>query len=142
MDHGEVPLCLVCKPLYTGNRSEASRSYSVQKPQLSNPKTTKNSHKNFPLPLHCTLHIMCHKSPSNCLSRLEGQKDTIKLPKLHLYQITNQLCVRSDNLNKLRVSMQADDELNLLKHTIMYAESINQVPHIYSHTGLSEKNLL
>ena len=35
---------------------------------------------------------------ANCLSRL-GQKDTIKLPKLHLYQITNQLCARSDSLN-------------------------------------------
>ena len=51
---------------------------------------------------------------ANCLSRLGGQKDTIKLPKLHLYQITNQFCARSDSLNQLRVSTQADDELALL----------------------------
>ena len=35
------------------------------------------------------------------------------------YQITQQLPVRSDSLHQLRVSMQADDELALLKHTIM-----------------------
>ena len=35
---------------------------------------------------------------ANCLLRLGGQKDTIKLPKLHVYQIT-QLSARSDSLN-------------------------------------------
>ena len=29
---------------------------------------------------------------ADCLSQLGSQKDTIKLPKLHAYQITNQLC--------------------------------------------------
>ena len=68
----------------------------------------------------------------NCLSRLGGQKDTIKLPKLHLYQITNQLCVRRDGLNQLTVSTQEDDELSLLKHTIMQGcpSSIKQVPQV------------
>ena len=47
------------------------------------------------------------------------QKDTIKLPKLHVYQITQQLSARSNSLHQLRVSTQADDELVLLKHTIM-----------------------
>ena len=56
---------------------------------------------------------------ANCLSRLGGQKDTIKLHKLHVYQITHQLSARSDSLNQLRVSTQVDDELALLKHTIM-----------------------
>ena len=56
---------------------------------------------------------------ADCLSRLGGQKDTVKLPKLHVYQITHQLSARSDSLNQLRVSTQADDELDLLKHTIM-----------------------
>ena len=48
------------------------------------------------------------------------------------YQITNQLFARSDSLNQLRVSMQADDELALLKHTIMqgWSSSIKQVPHV------------
>ena len=41
-------------------------------------------------------HFTVHYIPSvtnqlaNCLTRLGGQKDTIQLPKLHLYQITNQ----------------------------------------------------
>ena len=40
------------------------------------------------------------------LSQLGGQKDTTKLPKLHLYQIANQLCTRSDSLHQLRLAMQ------------------------------------
>ena len=43
--------------------------------------------------------------PADCLSRLASQKDTIKLPKLYLYQITSQLSARSDNLNQIRVAM-------------------------------------
>ena len=56
---------------------------------------------------------------ANCLSRLGGQKDSFKLPKLHVYQITHQLSARCDSLNQLRVSTQADDELAFLKDTIM-----------------------
>ena len=55
---------------------------------------------------------------ADCLSQLEGQKDTIMLPKLHLYQITKQQSARSDSLNQLRLATQEDDELVLLKHTI------------------------
>ena len=67
----------------------------------------------------------------DCLSRLGDQKDTTKLPILHVYQIT-QLPARSDTLHQLRVSMQVDDELALLKHTIMqgWPISIKQVPPV------------
>ena len=77
------------------------------------------------------------------LSRLGGQEDTIKLPKLHLYQITNQLCARSDSLNQLRLAMQEDDELALLKHTITqgWPSTIKEVPSTYSTIGYSMKNL-
>ena len=70
---------------------------------------------------HFTVHYIpgVTNQLANCLSRLGGQKDTIKIPKLHVYQISHQLSARSDSLNQLRVSMQADDELALLKHTIM-----------------------
>ena len=47
------------------------------------------------------------------------QKASVKLPKLQVYQITKQLPARSDSLYQLRISMQADDELALLKHSIM-----------------------
>ena len=72
-------------------------------------------------PYHFTVHYIpgVTNQLANCLSKLGGQKDTIKLPKLHLYQITNQLCARCDSLNQLRVYRQADDELALLKHSIM-----------------------
>ena len=68
---------------------------------------------------------------ADCLSKLGDQKDTITLSKLHIYQIT-QLPARSDSLLQLRVSMQADDELALLKHTIMqgWPKSIKQVPPV------------
>ena len=52
------------------------------------------------------------------MSQLGGQKHTIKLPKLHSYQITNQLCVRSNSLQHSRIAIQEGDELALLKHTI------------------------
>ena len=38
---------------------------------------------------------------ADCLSRLGDQKDTIKLLKLHVYQISQQLPARSDRLYKL-----------------------------------------
>ena len=59
-------------------------------------------------------------------------KDTIKLPKFHVYQITQHLSARSDSLHQLRVSTQSDDELTLLKHTIMqgWTNSIKQVPPV------------
>ena len=52
------------------------------------------------------------------MSQLGGQKDTIKLPKLYAYQITNQLCARSDSSQQIRIATQEDDEIALLKHTI------------------------
>ena len=69
---------------------------------------------------------------ANCLLRLGSHKDTIKLPKLHVYQITHQLSARSDSLNQLRVFTQTDDELALLKHTITqgWPSLIKQVPPI------------
>ena len=56
----------------------------------------------------------------DCLSQLDGQKNTIKLPKLHIHQITNQLSARSVSLNQMRIATQEDDELALLKHTITH----------------------
>ena len=49
-----------------------------------------------------------------------------------MYHITHQLSARSESLNKLRVSTQANDELALLKHTIMqgWPCSIKQVPPV------------
>ena len=38
---------------------------------------------------------------ADCLSRLGDQKDTIKLPKSHVYQISHQLPTRSDRLHEL-----------------------------------------
>ena len=67
---------------------------------------------------------------ADCLSCLGDQKDTIKLPKLQVNQITKQLQARSDSLQQLRVATQADDELAILKHTIMqgWPKNIKQVP--------------
>ena len=132
MGHGEVLSLPVCKPLYTGNRSEASRSYSVQSLNQATPKLQRILIRTFPY--HFTVCYIpgVTNHLANCLSRLGGQKDTIKLPRLYLYQITNQLCTRSESLNQLRVSMQADDELALLKHTIMqgWPSSIKQLPQV------------
>ena len=68
----------------------------------------------------------------DCLSKLGDQKDTIKLPKLHVYQISKQLPARSDKLQKLQEATQADDELALLKHTIMsgWPRTIKEIPPV------------
>ena len=78
---------------------------------------------------------MCHvPGPTNqladCLLRLGNQKDNIKLPKLYVYQITNQLRARSDTLHQICTDTQDDDELILLKHTITngWPNSIKEVP--------------
>ena len=47
---------------------------------------------------------------ADCLSRLGHMKDTIKLPKLHVYQIS-QLPARSNKLQELQEATQADKEL-------------------------------
>ena len=76
------------------------------------------------------------------LSRLGGQKDTIKLPKLHIHQITSQLNARSDSLNYIRVAAQEDDKLTLLKHTIMHGwpSTIREVPSkIQAHQTFREE---
>ena len=54
------------------------------------------------------------------MPHLGGKKDTTKLPKLYAYQITNQLCARSDSLQQIRIATQEDDELALLKHIITH----------------------
>ena len=79
---------------------------------------------------------MCHiPGPTNqladCLSRLGTQNDSIKLPKLHLYQIANQLNARSDSLNQLNVATLEDDELILLKHTVTngWPNTIKEFPN-------------
>ena len=66
----------------------------------------------------------------DCVSRVGGQKDTIMCPKLHLYQITSQLSTRSDSLHQLRLGMQEDYILAILKHTTAqgWPSSIKEVP--------------
>ena len=85
-------------------------------------------------PYHFTVHCIpgLTNQLADCLSHLGGQKDTLKLPKLHLYQITNQLSTRSDSLNELRLAKQEDDELVLLKHTITqgWPRTIKEVPNV------------
>ena len=53
-------------------------------------------------------------------SNLGGQKDSIKLPKLQAHQITSHLNTRRDSLPEIRIAMQEDDQLALLKHTITH----------------------
>ena len=64
------------------------------------------------------------------LSQIGDQKDSITLPKLQVYHITQKLLASSYSLHQLRLSMQADDELALLKHIFMqgWPKSIKQVP--------------
>ena len=74
---------------------------------------------------------------ADCLSHLGDQKDAIKLSKLQMNQITKQLPARSDSLQQLRVATQANDELAILKHTIMqgWPKISSKCHQSYNHTG-------
>ena len=92
-------------------------------------------------PYHFTVHHILGPmiQLANCSSRLGSQNDNIKLPKLRIYQITNQLKARSDTLNQLHIATQEDDDLILLKHTI--TNGYKKRYHLrYKLTGLSMKN--
>ena len=67
---------------------------------------------------------------ADCLSRLEFQKDTISLPKLHVNQISSQLKARSNSLHNLQIAKQDDDKVTILKHIIQqgWAKTIKEVP--------------
>ena len=67
---------------------------------------------------------------ANCLLQLGDQNDSIKLPLLQIHQITNQLHARTDSLQDIRLATKEDDELALLKHTIMtgWLNIIREVP--------------
>ena len=69
---------------------------------------------------------------TDCLSRLGDQEDTIELPKLHVYQILHHLPARSDSLQEIQQATQVDDELALLKHTIMlvWPNNIKEIPQV------------
>ena len=67
---------------------------------------------------------------ADCLSRGGGIQDTIKVPKLSVYQITSQLNARSDSLQQLHEATQADDTLAILKYTIQkgWPSNIKELP--------------
>ena len=81
---------------------------------------------------------------ADCLSRFGGQQDTIKLPKLPVYQITQQLSARCDSLNQLIECMQVENELTLLKHIIKqgWPSSIKQVPPVLQPYWMFREELL
>ena len=67
---------------------------------------------------------------ADCLSRVGGPQDSIKLPKLSVYQITSQLNARSDSLQPLHEASQADDTLAILKYTTQkgWPSTIKELP--------------
>ena len=130
--HGEISPFLVHKPLHIKKRSEDFGSNLVQESKSSHPRLQRILFRTFPYHLTvCYIPGLTNQLP-DCLSQLGGQKVTIKLPKLHLYQITKQLSIRSDSLNQLRLATQKDDECVLLKHTITqgWPCTIKEVPNV------------
>ena len=79
---------------------------------------------------------------ADCLSWVGGLQDSIKLPKLSVYQITSQLNARSDSLQQIREATQADDTLAILKYTIQQdVQAVSRRSQVkYSLSGPSMKN--
>ena len=84
------------------------------------------------LPYSFTVHYIPGETNqlADCMSQLGHQNNTIRLPKIQVNQITQQLPARSNSLQQLRLATQDDDELAILKHTIMegWPRSIKQIP--------------
>ena len=95
-------------------------------------KATKNLDQNFSIPLHCAIYTRIDQPTCRLLVLFRWSKETIKLPKLYAYQITNQLCARSDSLQQIRISTHKDGELALLRHTITkgWPSTIKEVPGV------------
>ena len=116
--------------IHLRNWPESAWSYIIEEFEPSNSKITADTDQDFGY--HFTVRYIPGVSNqlADCLSGLSCQKDNVKLPKLHIHQITSQFNARSDSLNDIRVATQEDDELALLKHTIMHGwpSSIREVP--------------
>ena len=132
MGHGKVSPFLVCKPLHFRNQSEPLEAIWSNSLNLATARPQRNLIRTFPY--HFTVCYIpgLTNQLADCLSQLGSQKDAIKLPKLHLYWITNQLSTRSDSLDQLRLARKEDDELVLLKHTITqgWPSTIKEVPNV------------
>ena len=104
------------------NPLEAILSKSVNQ---ATPRLQRILIRTFPLPFYCAIYTRIVKPSSRLLV-------PFRWPKLHAYQITNQLCARSDSLNQIRIATQEDDELALLRHTITYGwpSIIKEVPNV------------
>ena len=68
-----------------------------QKSQSSNSKMAAHFDQNLTIQFKVRYTLGPKNLLVDCLSRLGDQKDTIKLPKLHAYQISQQLPARSNN---------------------------------------------
>ena len=83
-------------------------------------------------PYNFTVHCLpsLKNQLADCLSRVGGLQDSIKLPKLSIYQITSQLNARSDSLQQLHEASQVDDTLAILKYTIQkgWPSTIKELP--------------
>ena len=67
---------------------------------------------------------------ANYLSKLGGQNNSIKFPKLQVHQITSHMNARSDSMQETRIATQACDQFALLKHKITHGwpNTIPEVP--------------
>ena len=110
MGNGEVSSLLVCKPFHSGDRSKSLEAILSKSLNQATPRLHRILIRTFPY--NITVHYIpgVTNQLEDCLSQMGDQKDSIKLPKLQVYQITQKLPARSDTLHQLRLSMQADDE--------------------------------
>ena len=129
MGNGEVPSFSLCKSFLFETDQKPLEAIS-KSPNQATPRLQGILITTFGY--HFTVKYIPNSTNqlADCLFQLGGQKDTIKLPKLYVHQITSQLNARSDSLNKMRIAMQEDDELVLPKHTITHGwpGTIREVP--------------
>ena len=81
---------------------------------IAKKQIVKDTHQNISLQFQCVLPARLKKPASRLFVQSRGLQDSIKLPKLSVYQITSQLNARSDSLQQLHEATKADDTLAIL----------------------------
>ena len=126
----KIPPLFICQSFHLRNWPETAWSYIIEEFQPSNSKNTVDTDEDFCLPLYSKIHSWWYKPACTLFVMARWSKDTIKVPKLHIYKVTSQLNAKSGSLQDIRIATQEDDELALLKHTITsgWPSTMREVP--------------
>ena len=132
MGSREVPSLSLWMSLYTRDRPKPLEAILSRSLNQVIPELQCLFNKNSSLQLHHKVHTWTKKSSRRLLIKVGKPRRCYQTAKLHVYQISHKLLASSVSLHEIRQATQIDDELALLKHTIMtgWPTNIREIPQI------------